>query len=144
MARLAEVERVVGVKEASGDLAQVSAIVASCPDRFSVLSGDDALVLPIVAVGGKGVISTSSNVAPRQMVELVRAARAGDAERARRLHLGLLPLFEALFCETNPIPVKAALAMLGLVGEEIRLPLTPLGDSNRERVLMVLKEQGLA
>ena len=143
MARLAEIDRVVGVKEASGDLGQVSAVVASCPPGFDVLSGDDVLTLPIVAVGGKGVITTTGNVAPAAMVELVRAARAGEAERARQLHLRLLPLFEVLFCETNPIPVKAALAMMGLVGEEIRLPLTPLCEANRERVRVVLKEQGI-
>jgi 4-hydroxy-tetrahydrodipicolinate synthase len=143
MARLAEIEHVVGVKESCGDLAQISRVVAACPEGFSVLSGDDVLTLPVIAVGGRGVISTTSNVAPRQMVELVRAARAGDLAIARRLHLRLLPLFDALFCETNPIPTKAALAELGLIGEEIRLPLTPLGAARRERLQAALKEQGL-
>ena len=105
-----------------------------------MLSGDDALTLPLVAIGGQGVISTSSNVAPAEMVELVSAARAGDMDRARAIHYRLLPLFDALFCETNPIPVKAALAMLGLIGDEIRLPLTPLTEPNRDRVQAVLKE----
>ena len=143
LARLADIEQVVGVKEASGDLAQVSAVVAVCPDDFSVLSGDDALTLPLLAVGGRGVISTSANVAPAEMVDLVRAFRAGDRERALRTHQRLLPLFDALFCETNPIPVKAALGLLGLVGDEIRLPLTRLTDANRERLQVVLKEIGL-
>ena len=143
MARLAEIEHVVGVKESSGDIAQISRVVAACPESFSVLSGDDALTLPVIAVGGCGVISTTSNVAPREMVELVRAARSGDLTHARQLHLRLLPLFDALFCETNPIPVKAALALLGLVDDEIRLPLTPLGAPGRERLQAVLKEQGI-
>jgi 4-hydroxy-tetrahydrodipicolinate synthase len=143
MARLAEIEQVVGVKEACGDIAQISRVVALCPRDFTVLSGDDALILPVIAVGGRGVISTTSNVAPRAIVELVGAARAGDLARAREHHLRLLPLFDALFCETNPIPVKAALALLGLVDDEIRLPLTPLGAASRERLQAVLKEQGI-
>ena len=143
LARLADVEQVVGVKEASGDLAQISAVVTLCPDDFSVVSGDDVLTLPLLAVGGRGVISTSANVAPAEMVDLVRAFRAGDREQALRTHQRLLPLFHALFCETNPIPVKAALGLLGLIGDEIRLPLTRLTDANRERLQVVLKEIGL-
>ena len=143
LARLADVEHVVGVKEACGDLAQISEVVARCPESFSVLSGDDVLTLPILAVGGKGVISTTSNVAPREMVELVRAFRSGDHARALRLHQRLLPLFQALFCETNPIPVKAALALQGRIRDEIRLPLTKLTRANRERLQVTLKEQGL-
>jgi 4-hydroxy-tetrahydrodipicolinate synthase len=143
IARLAEIEHVVGIKESSGDLDQISRVVATCPEGFCVLSGDDVLTLPVIAVGGRGVISATANVAPRQMVELVRAARAGELARARRLHLRLLPLFDALFCETNPIPVKAALALLGLAEDEIRLPLTPLTAPNRERLRATLKEQGI-
>ena len=143
MARLADIEQVVGVKEASGDLQQVSHVIASCPSGFRVLSGDDALTLPLLALGGDGVISTTSNVAPSEMVELVRAFRAGDLARARDLHYRLLPLFDALFCETNPIPVKASLALRGLIRDEIRLPLTRLGDANRERLRVVMKELGV-
>jgi 4-hydroxy-tetrahydrodipicolinate synthase len=143
IARLAEIDGVVGVKESCGDLAQISRVVALCPEGFRVLSGDDPLTLPIVAVGGHGVISVASNAAPRAVVELVAAARRGDLARARALHLRLLPLFDALFCETNPIPVKAALALLGWIDDEIRLPLTPLGAANRERLRAVLKEQGI-
>jgi 4-hydroxy-tetrahydrodipicolinate synthase len=143
MARLAEIDRVVGTKEACGDIAQISEVVARCPEEFTVLSGDDALILPVMAVGGEGVISTSSNVVPSEIVALVRAMGEGDLTRARALHLRLLPLFDALFCETNPIPVKAAVAMLGLAGEEIRLPLTPLTDPNRERLRVVMKELGI-
>jgi len=143
MARLADVEQIVGVKEASGDLNQVSAVISQCREGFCVLSGDDALTLPILAVGGCGVISTTSNVAPSEMVELVRAFRAGDLERAKDAHYRLLPLFDALFAETNPIPVKAALALRGLIRDEIRLPLTPTTQPNRGRLQVVLKELGL-
>jgi len=143
IARLAATEQVVGGKEASGDLAQISEVVARCPDGFSVLSGDDAMTLPILAVGGRGVISTSSNVAPSEMIEMVSAFRAGDLPRARAIHLRLLPLFGVLFCETNPIAVKAAVAEMGRIGDEIRLPLTEITQPNRERLKVVLKELGL-
>jgi len=143
LGRLALVDGIVGVKEACGDIAQIAEVIGACPDDFAVLSGDDALTLPLCAIGGKGVISTSSNVVPVEMVALVRAVGAGDLAEARRIHYRLLPLFDALFCETNPIPVKAAVAMLGLGGDEIRLPLTPITDANRQRLQVVLKELGL-
>jgi 4-hydroxy-tetrahydrodipicolinate synthase len=143
LVRMADIEQVVGVKEACGDLVQVSEVIAACPDDFSVVSGDDALTLPMLAVGGSGVISTSSNVAPAQMVSLVRAFRAGDLDGALQTHQRLLPLFDALFCESNPIPVKAALAIMGAIGDEIRLPLTRITEANRERLQVVLKELGL-
>ena len=143
IARLAEIEQVVGVKEACGDLGQISDMIVRCPADFAVLSGDDALTLPIMAVGGCGVISTSSNVAPTEMVELVRSAQAGDFAAARAVHQRLVPLFDVLFCETNPIPVKAAVAETGRVDEEIRLPLTEITPPNRERLKLVMKELGL-
>jgi len=143
LARLAELEWIVGVKEACGDLGQISELIARCPDDFAVLSGDDALTLPILAVGGRGVISTTANVAPVEMVELVRAFREGDAEGARRTHQRLLPLFDVLFCETNPIPVKAAVCEMGRIGPEIRLPLTEITQPNRERLKVILKELGI-
>jgi len=143
LAKLAELEWIVGVKEACGDLSQIANLIARCPDDFTVLSGDDALTLPILAVGGRGVISTTSNVALAAMVELVHAFRDGDAGRARQLHQRLLPLFDVLFCETNPIPVKAAVHEMGHIGPEIRLPLTPITDANRERLKVILKEQGV-
>lgn len=143
LARLAEIEQVVGVKEASGNLGQMSEVVARCPDGFCLLSGDDALTLPVLSVGGKGVISTSSNVAPVEMIQIVRAFREGDTKRALETHVRLLPLFDVLFCETNPIPVKAALAAMGRIGNEIRLPLTEITEANRERLKAVLKELGL-
>jgi 4-hydroxy-tetrahydrodipicolinate synthase len=140
MARLADIEHVVAAKEACGNVGQIAAAIAACPPEFRVLSGDDALTLPLLAIGAVGVISTSANVAPAEVCRLVRSFRAGDVEGARRLHYRLLPLFDALFCETNPIPVKAAAAMLGWIGDEIRLPLTPLSDAHRERLRVVLKE----
>ncbi len=143
MLRLADTEHIVAVKEACGDIAQVSETIALCGPDFSVVSGDDVLALATIAVGGQGVISTTSNVAPRDMVELVRSAREGDLERARSIHQKQLPLFDVLFCETNPIPVKAAVAMMGLCDAEIRLPMTHLTDPNRERLRLVLKEQGI-
>lgn len=141
--RLAKLEYVVGIKEASGDLDQMAHVIAHCPDDFAVLSGDDSLTLPLMSIGGRGVISTSSNVAPSQMAELVRTMAAGDVACARRLHYELLPLFDALFCETNPIPVKAACAALGWCDGEIRLPLTPITDANAERLKVVLKDVGI-
>lgn len=143
LGRLAEIDQIVGVKESCGNLDQMAHVIASVPDDFCVVSGDDSLTLPLLAIGGRGVISTSSNVAPSEMVELVRAFRAGDVERARAVHYRLLPLFDALFLETNPIPVKAALAMRGLILEELRLPLTRLSAPNRERLQLAMKEFGL-
>ncbi|CAN0028906.1 unnamed protein product [Discosporangium mesarthrocarpum] len=141
--RLAQLEHIVGIKEASGDLDQMSHVVAACPGDFAVLSGDDSLTLPLMSVGGKGVISTSSNVAVGQMGELVRSFQAGDPERAKKIHHELLPLFDVLFCETNPIPVKAACAALGWCDGEIRLPMTPITEPNLERLKVVLKDLGI-
>ena len=142
-ARLAEIEQVVGVKESCGDLDQVAHLIAATPDDFAVLSGDDWAVLPILALGGDGIISTTSNLVPGDIVELVRAFRSGDLGRARDVYYGLQPLFDAMFCETNPIPIKEALAMRGLVRPEIRLPLTRLSSANQERLRIALKEYGL-
>jgi 4-hydroxy-tetrahydrodipicolinate synthase len=144
IARLADIEEVVGVKEACGDLAQIAEVVALCPDEFAVLSGDDGLTLPILSVGGRGAISTTSNIAPKEVCALVAAARGGDFPRALEIHQRLMPLFDALFCETNPIPLKAAMALLGWIGDEIRLPLTKLSEANRERLQLTLKELGIA
>ena len=134
LGRLSIIEQIVGVKEATGDIHHIAEVIARCGQDFCVVSGNDVDTLPILAIGGHGVISTVANVSPAEVVELVRAFRAGDLERARESHYRLLPLVDAIFCETNPIPVKAALAMMGLCGDEIRLPLTPISDSNRERL----------
>ena len=143
LGRLAGVEQIVGVKESTGDLDQVAHTIAATPDDFAVLSGDDWATLPILAIGGNGIISTSSNLVPADVVELVRAWRAGELDRAREAHYRLLPLFDVLFCETNPIPVKTALALRGLVQDELRLPLTPMSEPARERLKVVMKEYGL-
>ena len=140
LARLADLDHVVGVKEACGDIEQIFHAIALCRSDFSFLSGDDAMTLPLLAMGGAGVISTSSNVAPELVKAMVDSARAGDFARARELHYRLLPLFDALFCETNPIPLKTAVAMQGHGDAGLRLPLTPLTDANRERLQLVMKE----
>jgi 4-hydroxy-tetrahydrodipicolinate synthase len=143
LARLAEIEQVVGVKEACGNLDQMAHVIAAVPEDFAVLSGDDSLTLPLLAIGGKGVIATAANVVPAETVELVRAFRAGDVARAREIHYRLLPLVDALFIETNPIPVKAALALRGLILEELRLPLVRISPANRERLQSAMKDLGL-
>ncbi len=143
IARIAEIPQVVGVKEASGSLDQVSRIIALTGEDFTVLSGDDSLTLPMMAVGGKGVISVTSNLLPRRFGELVRAAAGGDFARARAIHFELLPLMQALFLETNPIPVKTALAVLGKIRDELRLPLTPMTAEPRARLERVLADSGL-
>ncbi len=140
IARLARLEHVVGVKEASANLDQMAHVIAKCPPEFAVLSGDDGLTLPLLALGGKGVISTTSNVAPRQICELVHRFQSGDIAGAQAIHYALLPLFDMLFCETNPIPVKAAAGELGWCSPEIRLPLTRITDANLERLKVVLKD----
>jgi 4-hydroxy-tetrahydrodipicolinate synthase len=144
LAQLAQIEYVVGVKEACGDIDQIAHVIDQCPKDFDVLSGDDSMTLPVMAMGGQGVISTTSNVAPEQMLELVRVFRSGDSVRALSLHQQLMPLFDALFCETNPIPLKAALGIMGLIDPEIRLPLTPITQPNREALQVTLKELGFA
>ena len=142
IARLAEIEHVVGVKESCGDLHQISQVIARVPADFAVLAGDDWATLPQLAIGGAGVISTCSNLVPREMVELVRAFSRGDFARARELHYRLLPLCDALFSETNPIPVKAALAMRGRIEDELRLPLLAMTASGKKRLELAMKEFG--
>lgn len=143
MARLARIPNIVGVKEASGSLDQVQQVIATCGPGFAVYAGDDVLTLPIMAAGGKGVISVTANVAPRRMTELATALLADDLARARTLVQELLPLMRALFLEVNPIPVKTALALMGACAEEFRLPLTPMTPANRAQLEAVLREQRL-
>ncbi|MFO0707524.1 MAG: 4-hydroxy-tetrahydrodipicolinate synthase [Nitrospira sp.] len=140
IARLAAIKNVVGVKEGSGTVQQASDIVQMCGDRLSVLAGDDSLTLPMMAVGGKGVITVTANIAPTEMAQMVKAFADGRVEEARRLHFQLSPLFAALFYETNPIPVKEALGMMGKIDPELRLPLCPMSQDNREKLMKVLKE----
>jgi 4-hydroxy-tetrahydrodipicolinate synthase len=140
---LSKIANIVGIKEASGNLSQMSDIIAACGDRFTVLSGDDALTLPLMSVGGKGVISVTSNVAPAETAEMVNAALKGDWDRARRAHYRLLPLSNAMFLETNPIPVKAALAMMGRCADELRLPLTTMSEGPKAQLRQVMTQFGL-
>jgi len=128
--RLAQIPGIVAVKEASGSLDACSEIVASAPEGFAVLSGDDSLTLPIIAVGGQGVISVASNIVPEAMSALTTAALAGEFERARDLHRRLLPLCRAMFLDNNPIAVKTAAGLLGICSGEVRLPLTPMSAGN--------------
>jgi 4-hydroxy-tetrahydrodipicolinate synthase len=139
LAEMAEHPMIVGVKEASGNLDQISRIIQLTGGKFTVLSGDDGLTLPMISVGAHGVIAVVSNVWPKKTCELVRAATAGDYETARKCHYELLPLNQALFTETNPIPVKAAMAMLGKMSGELRLPLTPITEPNRKKLEAALR-----
>ena len=132
MLRLAGHRNIVAVKEASGDVSQMMNLIAQKPAAFAVLSGDDNLAFPLIALGGKGVISVASNLVPGRMKEMVSAALQGMWDKARELHYKLLPLFKAIFIETNPIPIKAALAMKGLMKEVYRLPMCPLAEENRK------------
>ena len=143
VARSAELPTVVGIKEATGDLTQVSDVIALCPDDFVVLSGDDFTVLPLISVGGRGVIGVVSNIVPGKMAELCDAALAGDWARAHGLHYELRPLNKAMFMETNPIPVKTALKLMGRLTGELRLPLVSMSEANEERLASVLKEAGV-
>jgi len=142
-ARLAKISNIVGIKEASGDLKQISKVIELCGDDFDVLSGDDFTVLPILSVGGKGVISVVSNVVPADMAGLFDAFEAGDLAKAQDLHYKMWPLMEALFFETNPIPTKAALSMMGKINYELRLPLYRMSDTNYDRLRQVLADYGL-
>ncbi len=134
-ARLSRVDGISGMKEAGGDLAKTAEAIARSEPDFDVVSGDDALTLPMLAIGARGVISTAANVAPRQMAEITRAFQAGETERARALHYELLTLMQTLFVETNPIPVKTAVHMIGRIPDPaLRLPLTPMQKANRDRL----------
>jgi len=141
--RLAAHPNIVGVKEASGDLAQVMDVIARRPKGFSVLSGDDALLFPLLALGGDGVISVASHVVARELVELTASALAGRWDHARELHYKLLPVFKTLFIDTNPIPVKTALALQGKMLETFRLPLCPMDEDKRQTLRTMLKAHGL-
>ncbi len=141
--RLAEIDGIAGVKEASGDLEQVMAIIENRPDDFMVLSGDDALTLPMIAAGADGVISVVANEAPKLMSDMVRAALAGDSQLARELHYKLFPLMRANFVETNPIPVKTALEILGRMPARFRLPLVPLAQESATTLRKALEKAGL-
>jgi 4-hydroxy-tetrahydrodipicolinate synthase len=138
-----DVKNVRGVKEASGSLDQMSQVIAACGPGFSVLSGDDNLTLPLMAVGGHGVISVIANILPRETADMVHAALEGDIKRARELHYRLFPMARAAFLETNPIPIKEAMAMAGMLEPEFRLPMCRMSDANRETLRGILRQYGL-
>lgn len=144
VARLAEIKNIIAIKEASGNLAQVSEVLRLCGDRMTVLSGDDFTTLPLMALGGKGTISVTANIAPRDVSSMCGAMLRGDLDAARKLHFQLEPLNKGMFIETNPIPVKTALALMGKIKEGMRLPLCPMSDENRGRLKNVLANYGLA
>jgi len=140
MLRLAQHGNIAGVKEATGNLAQAMEFMMSKPADFVVLSGDDNMTYPLLCLGGRGVISVASNVIPRRMASFVSSALQGDFDGARARHFELLPLFKALFLETNPIPIKAALAMKGMLSELYRLPMCPLSSEHRKQLEQILRE----
>ncbi|VAX32058.1 4-hydroxy-tetrahydrodipicolinate synthase [hydrothermal vent metagenome] len=141
--RLAKIDNIVGIKEASGSLQQIGDVIARCGNDFTVISGDDPLLLPILAIGGRGVISVTANILPDKVSELCRAAEAGDGDRAKALHYELMTINETLFIETNPVPVKTALALMGKIESELRPPLAPLVSENLEKLKAVLKKYSL-
>jgi len=140
MLKLAQYKNIVAVKEASGNISQMMDLIAKKPKDFAVLSGDDNLTYPLMALGGKGVISVASNAVPDRMKDLTHSALKGDWDRARKLHYELLPLFKAIFLETNPIPIKATMAMKGFVEEVYRLPMCPMSAENKKALTEVLKQ----
>jgi len=140
MLKLAQHKNIVAVKEASGNISQMMDLIAKKPKDFAVLSGDDNFTYPLMALGGKGVISVASNAVPDRMKDLTHTALKGDWDRARKLHYELLPLFKAIFLETNPIPIKATMAMKGFVEEVYRLPMCPMSGENKKALTEVLKQ----
>jgi len=143
LARLASIPQVVAVKEASGNMAQMAEICGSVPDEFIVLSGDDALTLPLMAIGGRGIISVASNEIPAEMSRMVELAERGDFAAARALHTRLLPLLMVNFIESNPIPVKSAMASMGLLEEIYRLPMVPPRPASKQKIEAVLHAVGV-
>ena len=140
LVRLAAIPNIIGVKEASGNVVQIAEILRRVPGRFKVISGDDSITLPVMAMGACGVISVVSNVLPREMTEMVALSNRGDFEAARRIHLRLLPLMQVLFIEGSPVPVKEALATMDLIERVYRLPLAPMQPENRTKLLRVLED----
>jgi 4-hydroxy-tetrahydrodipicolinate synthase len=143
LARLAALPNIVGVKEASGNVSQMAEICQVGPPDFVVMSGDDVLTLPLMAIGGRGVISVASNELPAEMVQMVEGAERGDFAAARRWHAKLMPLLSVNFVESNPIPVKFAMASMGLCDLVYRLPMVPPRAASRDRIVRVLKEFGM-
>jgi len=143
VARLAQLEEIVAIKEASGSITQMTEIVVKCRDSIALLSGDDGITLPLLSIGGKGVISVVANIAPKQSAEYVGAFLEGRHEQAREMFLNLFPLCQAMFIETNPLPVKTALALMGKIQEEFRLPMCEMAPASKTKLESVLREYGL-
>jgi 4-hydroxy-tetrahydrodipicolinate synthase len=139
----AECKNIIGIKEAGGSCDRVSQLRATLGSRFEILSGDDSLTVPFMAVGAQGVVSVASNVAPREVSQMVKAFASGQTKKALQLHQKLFPLFKDLFIETNPVPVKAALALMGQIEEEYRLPLVPISEENLETLRATMKNCGI-
>jgi 4-hydroxy-tetrahydrodipicolinate synthase len=140
VARLAEIKNIIAIKEATGDMKQVSEVIRLCGDRMIVISGDDFTTLPLLALGGKGVISVSANVMPKEVSQMCSSWMKGQHDKARALHYKLEPLNASMFIETNPIPVKTALAMMGKIQEEFRMPLCEMAPANKEKLRKVLTD----
>jgi len=144
VARLAQIDNIVGIKEATADLNQISQLIRLCPDDFSVLSGDDFTSMPTVLIGGTGVISVTSNVAPRDMADMMDAALAGDLAKANQMHYKLFPLMQAMFYDTNPVPAKKSLELMGKIKSGTpRLPLCSMDDDTLARLKTALSDYGL-
>jgi 4-hydroxy-tetrahydrodipicolinate synthase len=141
--RLAKIKNIVGVKEASGSLQAISKIINDCGKDFTVLSGDDPLLWPILAIGGKGVISVTANILPIKVAAMCKAAVNGNIKDARSLHYELMDINETLFIDTNPVPVKAALHLMGKIGSELREPLVSLSSDHLEKLKKVMASHGL-
>jgi len=143
VARLAEIKNIVAIKEATGNMAQVSELLRLCGDRITVISGDDFTTFSLMLLGGKGTISVSANVAPRDVSDMCRALLEGNIDEARKLHFKLEPLNKGMFIETNPIPVKTALVLMGKIHEEMRLPLCEMSSGNRDKLKNILTNYGI-
>ena len=143
LARMAQVPNIIAVKEASGNLAQMMDVLEQLPKTFSVVSGDDNMTLPLMALGGRGVISVVSSLIPRKVSDMCAAASKGDVATARRLHFEMLPLFKAAFIETNPIPIKAAMSMAGLPAGPVRMPLCEMQPANVDKLKSALHKMGI-
>jgi 4-hydroxy-tetrahydrodipicolinate synthase len=141
VARLSELKNIVAIKEATGDMKQVSEVINLCGDRITVISGDDFTTLTLLALGGKGVISVAANIVPRDVARMCKAWKEGNLEEARKIHYKLEPLNRAMFIETNPVPAKTALHMMGKIEEEFRLPLCPMSEPNRDKLKNILINQ---
>jgi 4-hydroxy-tetrahydrodipicolinate synthase len=142
-AKLADHPMIAAIKEASGNISQIAELIALCGDKIDVYSGNDDQIVPLLSLGGQGVISVLSNVMPKETVQICRSFFEGNIKESAKLQLELLPLINALFCEVNPIPVKAAMEAMGFCTNEIRLPLTPMEDANREKLLTIMRSHNI-